>query len=223
MVEQVLSMCPLFRGLPAEKIMESMRKVNYKLRQYDKDEVIAYGGDECKHLHIVIKGSVKGEMVDFSGKSIKIEDIESPRPLAVAFLFGKDNRYPVNIVANNEVELLVLPKESVLQLLQIEMVFLNNYLNVVSNRAQFLSEKLRFLSFRSLRGKIAHYLLQLSGGKAIEVVLPQSQEEMAEMFGVARPSLGRTIRDMHNEGLINASARNIQIINKDALVALIEQ
>jgi hypothetical protein len=32
---------------------------------------------------------VKGEMTDYNGKTIKIEDIEAPRPLAVAFLFGK--------------------------------------------------------------------------------------------------------------------------------------
>lgn len=223
MMEKVLAMCPLFRGLAPDQVMASLQKVNYKVRRYSRDEIVAYGGDECKHLHIVISGSVKGEMADFSGKTIKIEDIEAPRPLALAFLFGRDNRYPVNIVANNDVELLVLPKESVLQLLQMNMMFLNNYLNVVSNRAQFLSDKLRFLSFRSLRGKVAHYLLNLSGGRAIEVVLPQSQEELAEMFGVARPSLARTIREMHNEGLIHASARNIQILNREALVALLEQ
>ncbi len=223
MMENILAMCPLFRGLTPAQTLELLQKVSYKMRRYSRDEIVAYGGDECNHLHIVISGSVKGEMADFSGKTIKIEDIEAPRPLALAFLFGRDNRYPVNIVANNDVELLVLTKESVLQLLQINRVFLNNYLNVVSNRAQFLSDKLRFLSFRSLKGKIAHYLLNLSGGRAIEVVMPQSQEELAEMFGVARPSLARTIREMHNEGLINASARNVQIVNKEALVALIEK
>jgi DNA-binding FadR family transcriptional regulator len=51
--------------------------------------------------------------------------------------------------------------------------------------------------------------------------MPMSQEELAEMFGVARPSLGRAIREMHNDGLINASAKYIQIINKKALVDLI--
>ncbi|PZX20297.1 CRP-like cAMP-binding protein [Breznakibacter xylanolyticus] len=223
MMEDILAMCPLFRGMRPLQVIEVLEKVHYQVKRYQRDDIVAFGGDECLHLHIVISGSVKGEMVDFSGKSIKIEDIEAPRPLALAFLFGRENRYPVNIVANNEVVLLVLPKDSVLQLLQLSMVFLSNYLNVVSNRAQFLSDKLRFLSFRSLRGKVAHYLLNLSGGKAIEVVVPNSQEELAEMFGVARPSLARTIREMHNEGLIHASARNIQIVNRDALVALLEQ
>jgi CRP/FNR family transcriptional regulator, dissimilatory nitrate respiration regulator len=218
-----LVMCPLFRGLNNEQLETALKQVGYKFRSYSKGQIVVQGGDECRNLFIVVSGSVKGEMNDFSGKTIKIEDIEAPRPLAVAFLFGRDNHFPVNIVANNDVVLLVLPRENMLQLMQNNKLVLLNYLNVVSNRAQFLSDKLRFLSFRSLKGKIAHYLMQLSGGRAIEVVLPNSQEELAEMFGVARPSLGRTIRDMHNEGIIKASAKYIQIIDKDALMALVEQ
>jgi CRP-like cAMP-binding protein len=217
----ILEKCPLFRGLNIETIAQLLKEVNHRVKSYSKSQIVAQSGEECRNLYIVLRGSVKGEMVDFTGKSIKIEDIEAPRPLAIAFIFGTDNHFPVNIVANEEVELLVLPKESVLQLLQLNRLLLQNYLNVVSNRAQFLSEKLRFLSFRSLKGKIAHYLLQLSGGQVIEVVMPMSQEELAEMFGVARPSLGRAIREMHNDGLINASAKYIQIINKKALVDLI--
>jgi CRP/FNR family transcriptional regulator, dissimilatory nitrate respiration regulator len=222
-MEKILEFCPLFRGLTIVQIEESLSKVHYQVKQYSKGQIIAMSGDECRSLQILLEGSVKGEMDDFSGKVIKIEDIDAPRPLAVAFLFGMDNRFPVNIVANNDIKLLVISKESVIQLLQINKVILQNYLNVMSNRAQFLSEKLRFLSFRSLKGKLAHYLLHLSKGQAIEVVLPNSQEELAGMFGVARPSLGRAIRDLHNLGIIRASARYVQILKKDQLVALLEQ
>ncbi|MFT3739542.1 MAG: Crp/Fnr family transcriptional regulator [Breznakibacter sp.] len=218
-----LVMCPLFRGLTVGQIDAALKQVGYRFKSYSKGQMVAQGGEECRNLYIVVEGSVKGEMNDYSGKTIKIEDIEAPRPLAVAFLFGHANQYPVSIVANNDVVLLAIPRENVLQLMQNNRTVLLNYLNVVSNRAQFLSDKLRFLSFRSLKGKVAHYLMQLSGGKAIEVVLPKSQEELAEMFGVARPSLGRTIREMHNEGLIRASAKYIQIVDKQGLLALMEQ
>lgn len=221
-MDKKLEFCPLFRGLTINQIEDSLSRVKYNIKTYSKGQVIATSGEECKNLYILLEGSVKGEMNDFSGKVIKIEDIESPRPLAVAFLFGKDNNYPVSIVTNCDVKALVLPKSSVLELLQINMVFLKNYMNVVSNKAQFLSDKLRFLSFRSLKGKVAHYLLMLSDGKAIEVKLPKSQEELAELFGVARPSLGRTMREMHNSGIIKASAKYVQIVDKEALLALLE-
>jgi CRP-like cAMP-binding protein len=140
--------------------------------------------------------------------------------LAVAFLFGKNNRYPVTISATEKTELIVLPKHSVVSLMQISEIFLTNFLNAVSNRAQFISGKLRFLSFKTLKGKFAHYLLELdrlqnNNGK---IILTHTQEEMAELFGVARPSLSRTLRDLYHQGVIEANRRNIRIIDRKALL-----
>ena len=91
-----LNECILFRGLTEEQLIELFSTINYKEKEYKKDEIVAHSDDECRNLLIVLEGSVKGEMVDFSGKTIKIEDIESPRALAPAFLFGRNNRYYQN-------------------------------------------------------------------------------------------------------------------------------
>jgi len=93
-------------------------------------------------------------------------------------------------------------------------------LNAVSNRAQFISGKLRFLSFKTLKGKIAHYLMELDSlqNNNGQVVLNKSHEELAELFGVARPSLSRALRDLHHQGIIEARGRNVRIINLEALL-----
>jgi CRP-like cAMP-binding protein len=135
---------------------------------------------------VIQEGSVKAEMTDYSGKTIKIEDLEAPFPLATAFLFGKNNRFPVTVVANNEVRVVVIPKAEFVKLLQWNTVILNNYLNTISTRAQFLSQKLKFLSFKTIKQKIAHYLLEQAGDRLAGVELPQTQEQLAEMFGVTR-------------------------------------
>lgn len=53
---------------------------------------------------ILLKGSVRGEMIDYSGRLIKVEDIIAPRAIAPLFLFGADNRYPVEVTANEATE-----------------------------------------------------------------------------------------------------------------------
>ena len=62
------------------------------------------------------KGSVRGEMIDYSGRLIKVEDIAAPRAIAPLFLFGEENRYPVEVTANEPTEVIELPKSSVLSL-----------------------------------------------------------------------------------------------------------
>ncbi len=214
----LLARCPLFKGVDYNDLMSLLEQVPYQVKKYGKGHMIAQSGDECRSLMIMLKGSVKGEMIDFSGKAIKIEDIEPPKPLAIAFLFGENNVCPVNIVANNSVEILHIPKNSVVALMQLNSTILTNFMNIISSKSQFLSDKIRFLSFQTIRGKIAHYLLQLSGPVEGEILLSKSQEELANMFGVTRPSLGRALRELHNEGIIEAKGKSVKILNRDLLI-----
>lgn len=216
-MENYLIHSPLFASIPVGEIKRLLSQVHHQVKRYHKDDIIAFSGDECKSLQIVLSGSVRGEMMDMAGRVLKIEDIGPARPLAVAFLFGQNNRFPVTITANEEVELLYLRKESVIKLIQISESFLTNFMNAVSNRAQFISGKLKFLSFQSLRGKLAHFLLELDRQESGQVTLTKTQEELAEIFGVARPSLSRTLRELHNEGMIQADGKRIQILDRKAL------
>jgi CRP/FNR family transcriptional regulator, dissimilatory nitrate respiration regulator len=221
-MHEKLKECNLFRGLAEEQLVELFSSINYKEKKYKKDEIVAHSDDECRHLLIVLEGSVKGEMVDFSGKTIKIEDIESSHTLAPAFLFGQNNRYPVTIVANNNASILSISKDSFVEILMSNKLVLTNYLNNISNRAQFLSNKIRFLSFQTIKGKIAHYLLQVRQKlKSDEFIIPKSQNELSELFGVARPSLGRAMRELDNEGFIKADGKHIKIIDKEGLSGLL--
>jgi CRP/FNR family transcriptional regulator, dissimilatory nitrate respiration regulator len=157
---KILIQSTLFRNIEEEELYALLEKVHYQVKSYSTGDVVVYSGDECNELQIVLEGSVRGEMMDMAGRVLKIEDIGVSRPLAVAFLFGQNNRYPVTVTANDQVKLLVFPRESVLKMMQLNVSFLTNFMNDVSNRAQFISGKLKFLSFQSLKGKLAHYLLE---------------------------------------------------------------
>jgi len=219
----ILDKCPLFAGMNGDEIEKLMKTVNYQVKKFQKNELIAQSDEEVSSQLIVVEGSVKGEMMDFTGKTIKIEDIESPRPLAPAFLFGRMNRYPVNIVSIEKASILFIPKTSFMQMMQLNEKVLVNFLSIISNRAQFLSGKIKFLSFQSIKGKIAHYLLQQSKSYgSFEFVLDKSQSQIAELFGVTRPSLGRAIREMDKEKLIKAHARKVKILNPNGLSALLK-
>lgn len=217
-----LENCILFKGLSDKEIEILFESVIYREKKFTKNEIIAFSDDEVTNQLILVEGTVKGEMVDFNGKTIKIEDIESPRMLAPAFLFGQNNRYPVNIVSNNNSVVIAIPREAFLKMLQNNKIVLTNYLNSIANRAQFLSDKIRFLSFQTIKGKIAHFLLQQrlkQGGETF--VLPKSHNELAEMFGVARPSLSRAFRELDNEAFIKAEGKHIEILNKEGLSKLL--
>ncbi len=212
-----LEKCPLFKGLKIDTIVLQMSNIHYQVKSYEKGQMIVFSGVQADRLLIVLKGCVKGEMVDYSGKTIKIEDIQAPMPLAIAFLFGKENIFPVSVVANEKTELLVIPKPSLLMLFRNNEEILVNFLDSVSNRSQFLSGKIKFLTFQTIKGKIANYILQSRKKDQFEIVLDKSQSELAELFGVTRPSVGRGIRELHDEKVIDAKGKKLKILNIDKL------
>ncbi len=218
---QLLTQCPIFRGITENEAELLLKKIHFQVKNYFKDEVVVIAGEPVLNLNIIISGSVRGEMIDYSGKTIKIEDIEAPKPLATAFLFGKENKFPVTVTANNDVKILSVPVSEFLKILQLNLQILKNYLNSISSRAQFLSQKLNFLSFKTIKGKVAHFLLDRAGEKFHSVELKNTQQQLADLFGVTRPSLARVFGEMQKEGLISIKNKTVTLLDRKALNELI--
>jgi CRP-like cAMP-binding protein len=214
---QLLTQCPIFRGITENEAEYLLKKIHFQIKSFSKDEVVVVAGDPVLNLNIIISGSVRGEMIDYSGKTIKIEDIEAPKPLATAFLFGQENKFPVTVTANNDAKILTIPVSEFLKLLQMNTLILKNYLNSISSRAQFLSQKLHFLSFKTIKGKVAHFLLQQASEKFHSVELKNTQQQLADLFGVTRPSLARVFGEMQKEGLIRIANKTVSLLDKKAL------
>lgn len=212
---------PLFKGSSLQELTTHFEGLSVQTKSFKKGDILALQGDLCDRLIILLRGSVRGEMIDDSGRLIKIEDIAAPRALAPLFLFGNESRFPVEVTANEEVEVIMITKESVLILFQRNRHFLENYLNTSANYAKTLSDKLFFLSFRSIKQKMASYLLRLPTTKDGYVIMDRSQQELADYFGVSRPSLARELAHMQNEGLITVDRKQVTIIQRNKLQILI--
>ncbi len=214
---------PLFRGITPERLFADLEEISFHTRSYKKGEILAQQGAVCNRLVILTKGSVRGEMIDYSGRLIKVEDIAAPRAIAPLFLFGEENRYPVEVTANEPTEVIELPKSSVLSLFRKNEQFLENYMNLSANYARTLSDKLFFMSFKTIRQKLASYLLRLyKQQQQTHITLDRSQQELSDYFGVSRPSLARELAHMQEDGLLIADRKHITILQKEELVQLIQ-
>ena len=219
----LLKFCPLFSGIGDQELSQLLVHCACRIRSFQKGDLVAQAGEQVHFQHIIISGNVKGEMIDFTGKVIKIEDIHPPRPLAAAFLFGSQNRYPVNITANEPTRILSIPRDSFLGMMQANKQVLRNFLDAVSSRGQFLSNKIRFLSFTTITGKLAKYLLDLSvKNKEKRFLIPHSQSQLSELFAVARPSIGRAISEMNRDGLIKSDGKHVTLLDRSGLSSLLQ-
>lgn len=216
----VLLSSPLFQGLNTNDIELLFVDVSHKINRYKAGSLVSQSGDQVNSLMIVFSGIVKGEMVDYAGRVIKIEDIPAPGALASAFMFGNNNRFPVNVMCKSDTEILIIDKSDFLKLLKNNDRILVNFLNMISNRSQFLSEKIKFLNFKTIKGKLAQFILQKAGSDKNVIYLEVTQNDLADFFGVARPSVARALGDLEEEGLIEAKGKIIKVLNKQGLTVL---
>jgi CRP/FNR family transcriptional regulator, dissimilatory nitrate respiration regulator len=217
---KILTECPLFKGLSSSEVESIFAVIPFRTKKFKAGSLIAQSGEEVNSLMLVMNGTVKGEMVDYSGKLIKIEDIPAPGALAPAFVFGNRNRYPVNIIAVSDSGILIIEKGVFLKLLMKNDRILLNFLDMISNRSQFLSEKIKFLNFKTIKSKLAQYILKLDGDNKSFVRMDKTQNDLADYFGVARPSVARALHDLEETGFIKAEGKTVRILNRAGLTGL---
>jgi CRP-like cAMP-binding protein len=193
----------------------------FSIKNYRKKEIVFHQGDTCDALYIVISGTVKTEMITENGNLMPIETIHAPRPLAPAFLFSDRNQFPVEVTAMTSVELLRIPKTEVTRLMTMNPDFLQQFMTHNANRTQFLTQRLQLLSIKTIKGKIAHLLLEKHQSDGLTFTLSKNQTELAEYFGVARPSLSRSLSEMVEEKIISFDKNKYKILNLNYLKELL--
>lgn len=219
---KLLTKIPLFHSINENEIDYIFSELKIKETHFSKGELLALQDEICNRLILLLSGSVKGEMTDPSGKVVKVEDIYAPNPLEILFLFGQENRFPVQITAREDTTTIVIPKQSVLRMLGMNETILKNYLDISANFAGRLSKKLHFMSFRTIRQKLAMYIIELSKLSGSDVVeLDKTKTDLAEYFGVSRQSLERELTNMQSDNLVKTDKKKIYIESKNKLIQLI--
>lgn len=185
----------------------------YSIKTHKKNSILFRQGDLCDALYILITGSVKTEMITENGNLLGVEIINAPRPLAPAFIFSSNNRFPVDVTAIEDVEVLRIPKNEVMRLMNEHPDFMQQFLKHSANRTQFLTNRLQLLSIKTIKGKIAHFLLEQAGEEGMTFRINRNQTELAEFFGVARPSLARSLSEMLDDKVIEVNKKEYKILD----------
>jgi CRP-like cAMP-binding protein len=219
-----LASTSLFRGVELGGLEKALGPASIAVRLFPKGSLLLLAGCAYDSLWILLEGSVSADMQSFGGRTIRIETISAPEPLATAVLFAPEPVLPVTVRALVDARAVALPRELVLSLCQSSRAFLANYLADSGARLAAFSERFRLLQFATLRERLADWLLRQVGPSASkEILLPSSKERLAETFGVTRPSLSRGIGELARDGLVENRGRNLLVLDRSGLEAILEK
>lgn len=207
-----LTKVSLFKGLNSDKIAKCLTEADFKIKEYKKNEIVFFRGDILKKIIIIVKGTARGEMQKFNGDTIVINQMKAGEVLASAFLFGKNNVFPVDLIALENSEFLFLDKEKYLDLIQSDKRLLLNFIREISNKSQYLSKRIWFnFTHKTIEEKVLSYIKENAQDDKIKF-LP-SISALAKKFEVTRPALSREISSLCKRKILKKIENNVYIIN----------
>jgi len=92
-----------------------------------------------------------------------------------------------------------------------------NVIHVLSQKLRNLVSLVEDLSFKHVTARLAKILLEY-GGDGVGPAKPRlTQQEMAAMAGTAREMIGRSLKELEDEGIIRLEHHRIVVADKEAL------
>ena len=210
MVEDLKNL-PHFKDVD-QKVLESLILSNQIIkRSYNKGITVHEQYSECYGMDIVLSGNLIAYSLASNGSETIVFKFCEGSIIGANLLFGEQNRYPMNIYCTAGYTHFHISKIAVSKLLK-EYSFVMSFVKSLSLNSQGMNKKIAMYTQKSLRENLMDYLVALSAvQKSKTIILPISKKQLADHFGVQRPSLFRELKRMKDEGLIEIDNRNITI------------
>jgi CRP-like cAMP-binding protein len=90
----------------------------------------------------------------------------------------------------------------------------------ISSKSAGLNSTIEYLSLKTVKQKIAYYLLSMREEQQ-RIILDRSLTAFAAKMGSSREAVSRALSDMHNVGIIIKDRNAVKITDKSALEELL--
>ncbi|MBP1744738.1 MAG: cyclic nucleotide-binding protein [Firmicutes bacterium] len=213
-----LRKCAVFNNIDEKLLIGILNGVNARITSYTRNQSIAFEGDECSSIGILLDGHIEIQKIFLSGKTLTISTLSPGDTFGEVIVFSNMRKYPSTIVSSSASQVLYISRDDIVQMCSSEKGILKNFMELLSNKILMLNRKITILSFDTLREKVCNYLMdEYRKQKRRDILLPLSRKEMAETLGVQRPSLSREFINMKDEGLIDFDKNRVTLLDIPAL------
>ena len=140
-------------------------------------------------------------------------------------LGGSSLSSPVTVLAAAPCEVLLLPYERLLLSdgSPAHQRVVQNLVRTISDKYFSLSRRIDLLVMKSLRAKVAAYLLsEAARAHSLTFSIPFSRIQLADYLNCDRSALSRELSTMQREGLIDTYRSSFKLLEPDALQQMVQ-
>ena len=202
---------PLFQGMSHNELMQVVTHTKIGFTKSAAGKRIVREGDDCTHLYFLISGTLTAETAaDDRGYTV-VEQLSAPYILQPERLFGIQQRYASSFSTATPCHFITIDKQEVLFLLETQLVFRLNMLNLLATEAQRLSRHPWRSVSPTLRDAVVRFFIQHTlrpaGSKSYRILMTR----LAAELNCNRLQVSQTLNQLQAEDLLTLHRGRIEI------------
>ncbi|MGD2104068.1 MAG: Crp/Fnr family transcriptional regulator [Anaerolineae bacterium] len=212
---EMLRRIALFADLPDETLS---RVAGVSIRRtYAPEETIILEGEPCRAAYFVYDGHVRVLRTSPDGREQVLSQLGPGHSFNTVPPFRPGGVNHATAQAVDSTTLYAVPKEDLLRLVtacpNVALALLQDF----ADRLDHLTDLVEDLSLRTVRGRLARFLLRQAEADSDAVAREWTQAEMAARLGTVREMIGRTLRSFADAGLIKFDRQRIELLDREGL------
>jgi len=210
---QVLSRLMPFAGLSEDDLKKIIAASISKT--ISTGEIIIHQGEEAQSAYFVLSGKVEVFRLAISGREQVLALLVAGQGFNTAPFFLEEKKNPASVRSLGRTTLMVIPAVQFLALLKELPDFNQMVMRDYSERLKQLTDKVEDLGLYPVRARLVRFLLEQADQK--EMTSRYTQDEIARHVGTVRDVVGRSLRALEQEGLIQIQRQCIRLSNRAEL------
>ncbi|WP_086349319.1 Crp/Fnr family transcriptional regulator [Candidatus Enterococcus clewellii] len=200
----------------------------FRIRNYKKNHILMFENDDTEEIYFIKSGLLKIYRMH-EDKEI-ILGIATPGDVIGETEALSDVEYRLSTVeALSDVSLLTISKKNFLFLIDEHSCILKRAYAVLASRTRLLNRLIRYLSFYDVRRKVANLIADFyynfgnNEDGVLKIDMKINQSLFANMLGVSRESVSKTLNELQDEKIINFRGKYLHIIDKEKLFSICDE
>lgn len=186
------------------------------LRRHTVGSTLHRRGEPMTELVFVVTGTLEVSVQGIEGRRAVCWYVEPGQFIGVVPLLDGEGGIH-DVIVHSEGVMLHVPKDAFLTALDSDHALMAAILRILCERTRTLYELLAASTLQTLRGRTARMIMLLADRHGrdrdgrIELDLRLSQDDLADMLGVARQSLNRELKAFEAAGIVSLAYSRIAI------------
>lgn len=191
----------IFKGLHPEALEAMLKETKGKIKNFKAGEILDEDFWRGRYLGIMLSGVAAAKKYSQGGQDIFLKDFMPGDVFGMGALFSQNKGHNSVIEAREDVSCLFLSQKEMEVLLSQNERVLRNYLRFLSEKVDFLNERIEIFTQDSAKERLLLFLTMVQEKNHFKspFCIYHSKAEIAHILGISRASLYRSIEALHEE------------------------